>query len=115
MILWWMNGDKKLPSAAKELIGDASHLCFVSAASVWEIEIKLALGKLSLPDRFYEFLDEQDFVELPIQNSHARAIRSLPLHHKDPFDRLIIAQALIENLTVVTADNRFLQYGIQVA
>ena len=91
---------------------------YVSAASVWEMAIKVALGKLQVQARISDWiavrLEEANFKALPIEVEHAAAVERLPLDHTDPFDRLLIAQAIFENLTVVTSDGVFEQYGIPV-
>lgn len=87
---------------------------FVSAASIWEIRIKEALGKLTLPNAFRKVLDEQPFLSLDVTAEHAHAVAGLPDRHRDPFDRMLIAQAQVEKLTVVTRDSRFPAYGVSV-
>jgi PIN domain nuclease of toxin-antitoxin system len=86
-------------------------MVFVSAASAWEIAIKSALGRVRLPRPFSEGVEESGFVELPIAFSHADAVELLPPHHSDPFDRMLIAQAKVERLVLVTHDRNFEMYG----
>jgi PIN domain nuclease of toxin-antitoxin system len=111
-LLWWLEDSKSLKGPAREAIMDAGNLVFVSAATVWEIRIKHALGKLSLPPDFREVLRAQPFLFLDITAEHAHAVGELPGHHRDPFDRMLVAQARIERLTLVSHDTRFASYGV---
>lgn len=108
--LWWWANDNRLAVTAKEAIADAS-LVFVSAASAWEITIKSALGRVRLPQSFAEGVNKSGFIELPIGFDHAAAVEFLPSHHADPFDRMLLAQAKVERLVLVTHDRRFEPYG----
>jgi PIN domain nuclease of toxin-antitoxin system len=87
---------------------------FFSAASIWELAIKQAQNKLSLPETLLSALAEEDFAELPISSAHALRASSLPLHHRDPFDRMLIAQAQSEKMTLVTSDVRIAAYDVSV-
>lgn len=109
-LIWAICESSKLTSSAKALMIDPERGCFFSAASIWEIEIKQCAGKIKLPDNFYEKLEETGFFELSISSSHAAATRQLPDLHKDPFDRLLLAQAIHEGWTLVTADRLLLAY-----
>ncbi len=111
-LLWWLNGDKKLGNKAKKLIIDARNEVFVSAATPWEISIKSQKGLLSAPDNIADIIDEEGFTALPIHLSHAEQAGKLVMHHKDPFDRLLIAQAQIESLSILTADSEIFKYDI---
>ena len=102
--------DNRLALTAKQAIADAS-LVFVSAASAWEIAIKSALGRVRLPQSFAEGVNQSGFIELPIGFDHAAAVEFLPSHHADPFDRMLLAQAKVERLVLVTHDKRFEPYG----
>ena len=117
LLLWDMNSGK-LPSPVFELLQDKSHILFLSIASVWEIQIKLQIGKLQLGASLTTVIENQqqnNGIELlAIQLSHIAALDQLPPHHKDPFDRLLIAQARVENLTVISGDPIFKQYPVQV-
>jgi PIN domain nuclease of toxin-antitoxin system len=86
----------------------------VSIASLWEIAIKRSLGKLSAPDDLSERISDEGCSWLTLTASHAREVRRVPVHHRDPFDRLLVAQALIERLPIITADPRFRPYGVDV-
>ncbi len=108
--LWWWANDKRLAFTAKDAIAEAS-LVFVSAASAWEIAIKSALGRVRLPQSFAGGVRGSGFVELPIAFDHGTAVVFLPSHHSDPFDRMLLAQAKVERLVLVTHDRHFEPYG----
>lgn len=110
-LLWWL-ADEGLAAQAREAIADPANLVVVSAASAWEISIKKALGKLNAPDDLEVQLEANRFDPLPIGMGHAIAAGQLPRHHEDPFDRMLIAQAFAEGLTIVTRDKRFEDYGV---
>jgi len=109
-LLWWLTNDPLLGSQARETIADAHNEVLVSAASAWEIGIKKALGKLAAPDDLEAQVRHHNFTPLPITIVHAARATSLPPHHSDPFDRMLIGQALSEGLTLVTADERLSMY-----
>jgi PIN domain nuclease of toxin-antitoxin system len=113
--LWWLVEDPKLGAAAKQAVADPAATVYVSAASVWELSIKAFLGKLDLDgaDLAAE-IEENDFIELPMTARHARAAATLPRHHEDPFDRMLIAQGQLEGLTIVTRDPAFRDYGVPI-
>ncbi len=111
-LLWWLADDPALPSDAREAIADPGNEPLVSAAGIWEIAIKRALGKLEAPDELPSVIVEAGLAWLPVTAAHAWQVRELPLHHRDPFDRLLAAQALVERLPVVTRDPRLADYGI---
>jgi len=102
-----------VPAAVRDAIANADAV-FVSAASAWEVAIKQALGRLRLPDRFATGVEESGFEQLAVTFDHAERAGALPPHHGDPFDRMLIAQALEERLTLVTHDKRFAPYGVDV-
>ncbi len=114
IILWWMDDNRLLPQKYRLAIEDENNICFVSAASVWEISIKSAIGKLDIPDNYMEVLFDQNFKEIPISWQHARKVRYLPMHHKDPFDRLLIAQAIVEDLTLLSIDKIISKYDVEL-
>ena len=114
--LWFARGDAKLSPAAMAFILDRSTIKLVSPATYWEIAIKIALGKYTL-DRPYEAfmqaaLFDNGFSVLPIEPRHTERLTTLPHHHKDPFDRLLAATALVEGLTIISADPSFDVYGV---
>ena len=113
-LLWWLADDAALKTEAREAIRDASSIIYVSAASAWEISIKKALGKLDAPDDLHATLVANHFQPLPITILHATSTGQLPRHHDDPFDRMLIAQAQAEQLTLVTHDTMFRPYGIPI-
>jgi PIN domain nuclease of toxin-antitoxin system len=115
-LLWWLIDDPRLSSRAREAIQQATASVFVSAASVWEIAIKAAKGKLRLPpgaeDRIRSAMASAGFVELPVTWDHAFAVRSLNAHHLDPLDRLLIVQSRIEGLAIVSNDKLLRRYDV---
>lgn len=113
VFLWWRMDDAQLTEPARSRIREAP-LVFVSAASAWEASIKAALGKLSLPEPFEDGVASSGFDELAIRFAHARAAGALPLHHSDPFDRMLVAQARLEHLTIVTHDAALERYDVDL-
>jgi PIN domain nuclease of toxin-antitoxin system len=113
-LLWWLADDAQLGIAARAQITDAANTVFVSAASAWEIEIKRALGKLEAPSDLADVLQHNSFESLPMTLAHAILAGRLPLHHGDPFDRMLIAQAAAEQLLIVTKDAAFGAYGLDL-
>ncbi len=113
VFLWWSGDDQRLKGEAREAIANAERVV-VSAASAWEAAIKSAAGKLQLLTPFEEAVEINRFEKLPVEFRHAAATAVLPPHHGDPFDRMLIAQALTEGLTLVTHDRLFAQYGVSV-
>ena len=110
-LLWWL-ADEGLTVQARAAIADPANLAVVSAASTWEISVKKALGKLTAPDDLEHQVQAGGFDSLPISIAHAVAAGKLARHHEDPFDRMLIAQAFAEGLTIVTRDKRFGDYGV---
>jgi PIN domain nuclease of toxin-antitoxin system len=113
-VLWWLADDPALSSPAREALADPANEPLVSAVIIWEIAIKRSLGKLTAPDDLPDRIAEQGFSWLPITAAHAWQVRDLPAHHSDPFDRLLIAQAITERLPIITIDRRFDDYGVEV-
>ncbi|HSN87940.1 MAG TPA: type II toxin-antitoxin system VapC family toxin [Thermoanaerobaculia bacterium] len=113
--LWWLAEDPRLGAGARQAVADPASIVHVSAATVWELAIKASLGKLDLDgaDLVAE-IEENDFLELPMTARHSAAAATLPRHHGDPFDRMLIAQAQVEGLTIVTRDPAFRAYGIAI-
>ncbi len=113
--LWWLSDDPKLSTAARDAIRDPHAIVHVSAASIWEIAIKAKLGRLHVRDgNLATEIEANGFVELVITARHAQSAGALPRHHDDPFDRMLIAQAQLEDLVVVTHDRKFRRYGVQL-
>ncbi len=114
VLIWWLNGDNQLGATAKQEIGDEKNEVFVSAASTWEMSIKKQLGKLLAPEDIEQKVELAGFSKLSVSLFHGEQAGSLPLHHKDPFDRMLIAQAQSEGLVIVTKDEHFPDYGIRL-
>lgn len=114
IVLWWLADSPKLSEKARAVIIDADNLIFVSVATVWEIAIKKALGKLHVPDDLSNALQVNRFAPISITLEHAELAGGLPRHHEDPFDRMIIAQSKIENLTVLSQDKYFCHYEVDL-
>ena len=116
-LLWWLDGDQRLPPIARSLIGDDSTQVFISAASGWEIATKVRIGKLpgavEVAERFPEVIRQQNFEPLDITIEHARRAGLLPGEHRDPFDRMLIAQSQIEDATIVSNERLFDQFGLR--
>jgi PIN domain nuclease of toxin-antitoxin system len=113
-LLWWRASKSRLSTAAREALEDGGRPLFFSAASIWEIAIKRAKGKLEAPDGLMDTMQERGFAELKVNSRHAIRAGSLPPHHGDPFDRMLIAQAQSEGLTIVTRDPRIVVYDVPV-
>ena len=112
-LLWWLADDPALSAAAHEAIAEPGTVVVVSAASAWEISIKRALGKVDAPDDLSAEIEAQRFDSLSITVEHALVAGALPRHHADPFDRMLVAQARMESLTIVTRDPRIALYGVK--
>jgi PIN domain nuclease of toxin-antitoxin system len=112
VLIWWDEG-RRLAAEARRAIADADSV-YVSAASAWEVAIKTGLGRLRPIRTVEQAVDESGFLELPVTFRHAERVGKLPPHHRDPFDRLLIAQADVEDLTLVTRDAVFARYGVAV-
>jgi PIN domain nuclease of toxin-antitoxin system len=111
-LLWWLADAQELGPIARDAIRDPSRVVFFSAVNIWEIVVKKALGKLTVPGNFARVLEEQPFERLPMSVDHAFQVAELPMHHRDPFDRLLIAQCLVEGLTMVTHDGDIAKYDV---
>src|SRR5262245_10801842 len=103
-LIWWLEGSAEIPKAGADALRSAENAKIVSVVSIWEMRLKAGLGKLKLPKNFRAVLDQQPVEQLPVLADHAHAFGELPLHHRDPFDRMLVAQALVEKLTLVTRD-----------
>jgi len=111
-LLWWLDDPMLLSKGARRAIRDGRNMVYVSAAAVWEIAIKKALGKLAAPDDLEAAMTANRFLPLPITIPHALAVLALPGHHRDPFDRMLIAQALHEKFRLVTRDEDIQKYAV---
>lgn len=116
--LWWMADDARLSDRVRGIISDDDNRVYISAASGWEIAIKAQIGRLTLPAEPGRFVAEQivlnSLTVLPVRMEHALAVYDLPLHHRDPFDRILIAQGQVEGLPILTADSSFSEYEVEV-
>jgi PIN domain nuclease of toxin-antitoxin system len=114
---WYIEGDPQLSATARTLIQDASNVVLISPASYWEIAIKVSIGKWKLNRTYEEFIDialnKYGFQILPILPTYTAKVIGLPFHHKDPFDRLLVAQALVENIPIISNDPALDAYGIK--
>jgi PIN domain nuclease of toxin-antitoxin system len=117
MFLWFLSGESVIPEETREAIGSSENSVLVSAASVWEIAIKSSIGRLKIARadvmKLPRLIDASGFEELPVLARHAAAVSALPLHHRDPFDRLLIAQARTEGLALVTIDPAIRRYDVE--
>jgi len=113
-LLWWETDDERLTESAREAVEQADATLFFSAASIWELAIKRAQGKLTLPATFLATLAAEGFAELSVSSAHALDAAALPLLHRDPFDRMLVAQARSERLTLVTNDAHIAAYDVPV-
>lgn len=114
ILLWWLANSPSLSTHARELVADPKNAVFVSAVSLWEIRLKQSLDKLRLPSDFDAKLASESFESLPLLAAHTREVASLPWHHRDPFDRILIAQARVAGLKLVTASEIAARYGNSV-
>ena len=116
IFLWFVFADAALNNYARSLIEDQANTKFVSMVSLWEMAIKHSIGKLPLTLPFPEFMEQQlqegGFILLPVNFDHTAQVSSLPLHHRDPFDRLIIAQSMAEGMAIVSANGAFDAYSV---
>lgn len=113
-VLWWLSEPERLAPNARAAIVDVDRRVFVSAASAWEVGIKVSIGKLTLKTDLEEMVANLRLEPLPVTLRHTFAVRDLPLIHRDPFDRLLVAQARCEGLTIVTRDPRIRRYHVAV-
>ncbi len=116
-LIWFINGDSQLPGKAVNLIKDLNSKCFVSIASIWEIAIKISIGKLELNggfDDISKLMKRYEIELLPLTFEHVQRLLKLDFHHRDPFDRVIISQGLVERFTIVTKDENFPKYNVKI-
>jgi PIN domain nuclease of toxin-antitoxin system len=115
--LWFILDDAQLSSTARELIADPSNEIQISPATYWEVAIKISLGKYTLPEAYESFMETHlaanELEILHILPKHTALLTTMPLHHKDPFDRLLIAQALAENIAIISVDSQLDAYGVK--
>ncbi len=110
--LWWLSDDDQLGPTTRKAIENVDSLVYVSAATAWEIALKRASGKLEAPGHIREWIEQSAFSDLPVEVEHAVASAELPWHHRDPFERLLVAQAQIEDMTLVTRDDEIRRYEV---
>jgi len=103
-LLWWLEDAGELGDKGRRVIANPENLIFVSAATMWELRIKEGIGKLELPQNFAEVVANEQFESLSVTARHTEALLGLPMHHRDPFDRMLVAQARVEGLTILTLD-----------
>ncbi len=113
-LLWWLADSEQLGERCRGIIGDQRNQIFVSAATTWEISIKMSLGKLEAPEDIDTIVEDEGFSKLPISLYHGQLAGKLPALHRDPFDRMLIAQAQAEGLIFLTADEVIGQYQLRV-
>ena len=117
-MLWWLAGDPKLSPAARELIADGANTLVWSMASSWEIAIKVGLGRLglgrSLTELYGDIVSGQGVELLAISHEHCDRVAGLPLHHRDPFDRMLVAQAEAEGVPILSADPKLARYDVRI-
>ena len=111
LMLWWLADSPKLSRQARALIADPANTIFVSAATMWEIRIKEKLGKLGVPPNLITTVRSEEFEWIPVSAEHADATMDLPLLHRDPFDRMLVAQAKWMGITLLTSDSLLAKYG----
>ncbi len=113
VVLWWFDDPRKLSDASRQAIENAESAVFVSAAAIWEMGIKKSLGRLDIPSNLSDVLSQDSIRVLNINLHHALAVADLPMLHHDPFDRMQVAQAKLENLTLITRDKDIPQYQVE--
>lgn len=115
--IWFMNGDKNLPKHITDIIADIDNKCFISITSLWEIAIKISLGKLSIREGFNnisDFIFENEIEILPVMFQHLQSLLKLKYFHRDPFYRILIAQAISEGFEIATNDKNFEKYNLKI-
>ncbi len=111
--LWWISGDAELPAFSRQLIAEGTSQVYLSMVTPWEVAIKISVRKLPDPGLLQQFLLRGNFVALPIEFRHIEKFKTLSLHHRDPFDRMLIAQALADDLTIISNETIFDVYGVK--
>ena len=114
ILLWWLSDSKNLSLKIREKITNPNNIIYVSAISIWEIEIKKSLGKLQAPEIDVKIITACQFKELPVHIKHILALKELPNHHNDPFDRLLICQSIVEKATLITGDKLMAKYKLNI-
>lgn len=114
VLVWALSSPERIKPKVQDLLVDTDNIVFVSIASLWELQIKKSLNKISLPDDFISQLQENGFELLDINYKHIAKLDELPLIHRDPFDRMLVAQTIHENLSLVTNDLEIMKYNIKI-
>ena len=118
VFLWWVLDDERLTPFVRDFVADVKNELFLSAASCWEMMIKARIGRLTFPESPEKFIPYQmnknKLIGLPVQIAHALHIQSLPEHHKDPFDRMLVAQAQVERMPIITNDRLLAEYDVKI-
>ena len=114
VFVWWCEGSRKLSRQTRDTVAAPANMVHVSLVTAWELGIKEALGRLRLPEPFEAMLDRAGFALLPIEMDHVRRVTRLPFHHRDPFDRMLVAQAQHEGFVLVSADPHIARYNVSV-
>lgn len=117
ILIWFLEGNNSLSNSHQQIIADSSNEILLSIASLWEIAIKISIGKLTLSQPFedvIEQIDAENIEILPISPEHTLQVSKLPFHHRDPFDRIIIAQCQVENLPIISIDKNFSDYSVKL-
>ncbi len=114
IFLWWVDDDKRLKRLFRQVIEDEANIIFVSVVNAWEMSIKQKIGKLNLKIKLKNYFEKYDFEILNINLNHILILDTLPLYHRDPFDRLLIAQAKAEKLTLLSVDAKIKKYDVKV-
>ncbi len=112
VVLWWLTEPEKIHTKARKIIQDKSNEILISTASFWEIAIKKSIGRLTMPHNLLETIALEGFKTLPIMPDECIGVADLPMHHSDPFDRLMIMQAKLYNLVIITRDNKIPEYPV---
>ncbi|HPQ41364.1 MAG TPA: type II toxin-antitoxin system VapC family toxin [bacterium] len=112
VLLWWLDDPEQILPETRERIADGTNMVYISAVTAWEIAIKKSIGKLTAPDNLEDVIMQAGFTPLPVSIRHAMVVEQLPMHHTDPFDRMLVAQAQLESLTLLTRDRRMSLYNI---
>lgn len=113
VIIWALDGAPQLSATHRDILA-SDEPCVISVVSLWEMFIKIGIGKLDIRDDYLSVIEDTGFAMLDIAYDHTLAIRALPLHHRDPFDRMLVAQAQVEGLTILSTDSRIKSYGVEV-
>jgi len=113
-MLWALGEPSALSSPAREAISNPANLIVISSASLWECAIKASIGKLDLPEDFFDSIPKTGYEVMPIRITHLNVYRTLPMHHRDPFDRMLVAQARAEALTLISRDPGLAKYDVEI-